>query len=155
MWKVPRCLSIKLGAGYTGWMGHVSQESVQSSRAKTRQPCALWWPPGVCDTMAASSWGQRSPQEGPMAKLSEQCLTTKPVLCDFTQLDNLQAAVLQFEIVATFEEVTVICETQGQELHVKKYSQHSFIPLPVVSNKFLSWKIRKTTIHKQNKIQIV
>lgn len=42
--------------------------------------------------------------------LGGECSAAEPVLCDFTQLDDLQAAVLQFEIVVTFEEVAVICE---------------------------------------------
>lgn len=33
----------------------------------------------------------------------------EPVLCDFTQLDDLQAAVFQLEVVVSFEEVAVIC----------------------------------------------
>lgn len=37
-------------------------------------------------------------------------LTTEPVLRDFAQLDNLQAAVLQLEIVVAFEEIAVICK---------------------------------------------
>lgn len=40
--------------------------------------------------------------------------TTEPVLCDFTQLDDLQTAVFQFEIVVTFEEIAVICEREPQ-----------------------------------------
>lgn len=35
--------------------------------------------------------------------------TAEPVLSDFTQLDDLQAAVFQFEVVVVFEEVAVIC----------------------------------------------
>lgn len=52
-----------------------------------------------------------------------KCSTTEPVLCDFTQLDNLQAAVFQFEIVVTFEEVAVICERQAQCTLFKMFAE--------------------------------
>jgi hypothetical protein len=39
-------------------------------------------------------------------------VTTQPVLCDLAQFDDLQATVIHFEVVGTFEEVGVIWKTQ-------------------------------------------
>lgn len=121
MYKVPRCLSTKLEAGYTGWKGHVSHRSVQSCRDKNLQRCALQRPQVVRDTMAMSSRGQMSLQELASCETFWKCSTTEPVLCDFSQLDNLQTAVFQFEIVVTFEEVAVICGRQAQCTLCLKY----------------------------------
>lgn len=89
-------------------------EACRVARIKNLQQCALRRPQVVCDTTAMSSWGQMSLQELASWETFWKCSTTEPVLCDFTQLDNLQAAVFQFEIVVTFEEVAVICERQAQ-----------------------------------------
>lgn len=44
---------------------------------------------------------------------SHCCLvTTQPVLCNLAQFDDLQATVIHFEVVGTFEEVGVIWKTQ-------------------------------------------
>lgn len=53
--KVPRCLSTKLEAGYTGWKGQVSHRNVQSCQDKDLKQFALQRPQVVCDTTAMSS----------------------------------------------------------------------------------------------------
>lgn len=42
----------------------------------------------------------------------------EPVLCDFPQLDNLQAAVFQLEVVVSLEEVAVICGRRAKSHQV-------------------------------------
>lgn len=89
-------------------------EAGRFARITNLQQCALRRPQVVCDTMTMSLRGQMSLQELASCETIWKCSTTEPVLCDFTQLDDLQAAVFQFEIVVAFEEVTVICQRQAQ-----------------------------------------
>lgn len=102
-----------------GWLYRLEgtclpQKRAASCQDKNLQQCALRRPQVVCDTTAMSSRGRMSLQKLASCETFEKCSTTEPVLCDFAQLDNLQAAVFQFEIVVTFEEVAVICERQAQ-----------------------------------------
>ena len=90
-------------------MPHTEACIVARTKTYNLQWCALQWPQVVYDIMPMSSWGQASLQEPASCKKSSTRSTTEPVLCDFAQFDNLQAAVFQFEIVVAFEEVAVIC----------------------------------------------
>ena len=115
--------STKLGAGYIGWL---ELSPVRDCRSLTTTTTCTVDTSAACCDMAGTSSGQDPSHGWPTVRwMSHCCLTTQPILCNFTQFDNLQVVVIQFKVVGAFEEIAVICRT-----HKKMVREYGISSLP-------------------------